>query len=403
MAMPPVHDELAAVRHRTGRRLTVEMLIEIDASLTDIDGRLLHWLLRYPLQRVDDLMVDVIRWASRATVYRRVQGLETSGLVESVIAKTPGTGKQLYYLSNLGLHVMSRHLDTPSRELARSWQADEAGLLRLLPRLPTLLLLQEVVNGLVIYAAEAMTTGGRRPQLVRWTWQRDVTHRFRYREQAMRFFADGAVALCIRTPQGDGSALDQWYGLFILFTQLDDERLMRHRVERLLCWRESAERWSCYQHMPPVLILANSSRQREHWQRAVEVTALKLRLAPLSGALTTLLLTERTHGNPWLLNWHTLSTVIPCHLQDVLKPLPRAAFPSSLQVEEGQEEASQIRSRSNASAVRGATVTSTRLTRLIVGDLAKRSAHIQDGLEDQEVIALLGLWLTPGEWSILRL
>ena len=38
-------------------------------------------------------------------------------------------------------------------------------------------------------------------------------------------------------------------GLFILFTGLDDERLMRHRVERLLCWRESAERWSCYQHL----------------------------------------------------------------------------------------------------------------------------------------------------------
>jgi len=40
-----------------------------------------------------------------------------------------------------------------------------------MPRLPTLLVLQ--VNGLVTGAAEAMTTQGRRPQLVRWTWQRD--------------------------------------------------------------------------------------------------------------------------------------------------------------------------------------------------------------------------------------
>src|SRR5258707_12339221 len=106
-----------------------------------------------------------------------------------------------------------------------------------MPRLPTLLVLQ--VNGLVTYAAEAMTTQGRRPQLVRWTWQREVMHRFQYREQLMRFFADGMVALCIRTQQADGSTLEQWYGLFILFTELNDERLMHLRLHRLLCWRES--------------------------------------------------------------------------------------------------------------------------------------------------------------------
>ena len=233
-------------------------------------------------------MVGVARWASRATVYRHVQALEARGLVESVLPKTPGTGKRLYHLSNPGLHLLARHLDRPARELARRWQADEAGLLRLLPRLPTLLVLQEVVNGLVTHAAEAMTTQGRRPRLVRWNWQRDVTHRFLYREQRMRFFADGAVALCIRTQQSESSMLDQWYGLFILSTELDDERLMRLRLERLLCWRESPERWSCYQHMLPVLILARSQRQRDHWQRAVEATALKLRLDPLAGALACL-------------------------------------------------------------------------------------------------------------------
>ena len=123
-------------------------------------------------------MVGVARWASRATVYRHLQGLEANALVESVLPATPGTGKRLYHLSNLGLHVLARHLERPARELAREWQADEAGLLRLLPRLPTLLVLQEVVNGLVTGAAEAMTTQGRRPRLVRWTWQRDVAHRF---------------------------------------------------------------------------------------------------------------------------------------------------------------------------------------------------------------------------------
>lgn len=373
-------------------------------SLADIDWRLLHWLLRYPLQRADDLVVGVARWASRATVYRHVHALEASGLVESVLPKTPGTGKRLYHLSNLGLHLLARHLKKPARELARRWLADEAGLLRGLPRLPTLLVLQEVVNGLVTHAAEAMTKQGRRPQLVRWTWQCDMSHRFRYREQATRFFADGVLALCIRTQQGEGRVLDQWYGLFILCTELDDERLMRLRLERLLCWRESPERWSCYQHMLPVLILARSQRQREHWQRAVEATALKLHLEPLTGALACLPSEESACMNPWLLNWRTLATEVSCHLQELLKPVPCAAFPSSLRLEEGDDEKRETRTTLNVAARAVSSGTSTRLGRLIVGDLARRATHIiQDDLEEREMVSLLGLCLTPCQWSILNL
>jgi predicted transcriptional regulator len=393
----------ALEQRRTRRKLTVESLAEINASLSDIDWRLLHWLLRYPLQRADDLMVGVARWASRATVYRHVQALEANGLVESVLPKTPGTGKRLYYLSNPGLHLLARHLDSSARALARRWQADESGLLRLLPRLPTLLVLQDVVNGLVDSAADAMTIQGRRPRLVRWTWQRDVTHRFQYREQRMRFFADGAVALCIRTQQNECSRLDQWYGLFLLATELDDERLMRLRLERLLCWRESPERWSSYKHMLPVLILARSQRQRDHWQRAVEATMLKLRLDPLAGVLACLHPLESTHVNPWLLNWRTHATDESCHLQDLLKPLPHEAFPPSLWLDEGEEE-SNTRSPSSASTATVSFETPTRLSRLLVGGLAKRAAHIkQDELEDCEVIALLGLLLTSCQWKILGL
>ena len=285
-------------KRRAGRKLTAEVLAEVGTSLAEIDWRLLHWLLCYPLQRVDDLVVGVARWASRATVYRHVQGLEARELVESVLPRTPGAGKRLYYLSNLGLHVLAKRLDRPARELAHRWCADEAGLLRRLSRLPTLLLLQDVVNELITHAAEAMTTQARRPQLVRWTWQRDMTHRFQYRERTMRLFADGAVALRIRTQQGDGGTLEQWYGLFILSTELDDERLMRLRLERLLCWRECPERWSSYQHMLPVLILAGSHRQRDHWQRAVEAAALRLRLEPRAGALAYLPPLEHAQVNP---------------------------------------------------------------------------------------------------------
>src|SRR2546421_11919978 len=100
------------------------MLTKAESALQKLDWRLLHWLLRYPLQRADDLVVGIARWASRATVFRHIQELEASSLVEGVLPKTPGSGKRLYHLSNLGLHMLARHLDRPTRDLAPRWQAD---------------------------------------------------------------------------------------------------------------------------------------------------------------------------------------------------------------------------------------------------------------------------------------
>lgn len=387
-----------------GPRLTAEMLAQAGSLLRELDWRLLHWLLRYPLQRADDLVIGVARWASRATVYRHLQGLEASALVESVLPKTPGEGKRLYHLSNLGLHVLARRLERSAGELARDYQAGEAGLLRVVARLSPLLLLQNVVNGLVTGAAEAMTTQGRRPELVRWTWQRDVTHHFHSREQVTRFFVDGAVALCIRTRQSDGSTSDRWYGLFILYAELDDERLMRLRLERLLCWRESPERWPVYQHMPPVLILARSPRQRDHWQRTCETSALQLRLEPLRGALVSLAPEESAHVNPWLLNWSTLATAESSHLQDLLRPLPPSAFLPPLHLEESEDEERESHAPPNTPAAPLSPGTHARRSLLIRGDLMRRSAQIAQGeLEEREILSLLGLRLTPGMWAILRL
>ncbi len=66
----------------------------------------------------------------------------------------------------------------------------------MVPRLPTLLFLQDMVNGLVTHAADALTMQGRRPKLVRWNWQRDLSHRFRFREQSdapLRGWGRGAL------------------------------------------------------------------------------------------------------------------------------------------------------------------------------------------------------------------
>jgi hypothetical protein len=76
------------------------------------------------------------------------------------------------------LHLPAGYERIPVRELAKSWQADVDGVERRLSRLPTLLDLQEVLHGRRDHAADALPTPGRRPRLVRWSGQRDVSHRF---------------------------------------------------------------------------------------------------------------------------------------------------------------------------------------------------------------------------------
>jgi hypothetical protein len=75
---------------------------------------------------------------------------------------------------NLVLYLPPGYERVPVREQAQSWQADETGVEHRLSRLPTLLDLQDVVHGLVGHVADALTTPGRRPRLVRWNWQREV-------------------------------------------------------------------------------------------------------------------------------------------------------------------------------------------------------------------------------------
>src|SRR5258708_18148202 len=76
-------------KRRAGRKLTAEVLAEVGTSLVEIDWRLLHWLLHYTLQRVDDLVVGVARWASRAPGYLHVQALDVRRVVGSGLPRNP--------------------------------------------------------------------------------------------------------------------------------------------------------------------------------------------------------------------------------------------------------------------------------------------------------------------------
>jgi predicted transcriptional regulator len=373
------------------------------ASLETLDWRMLSWLLRYPFQRADDLVVGLAHWTSRATVYRHLHRLEQDGLITSVLPKTPAEGKRLYHLHNLGVHMLAAQLGTPARTLARDWQSDEAGLLRLVPRLPTLLCVQDIVNGLVIHAADALTMQGRRPTLVRWNWQRDLSHRFRFRERTMRLFVDGALALCVETAQAEGISEEHWYGLLLLATDLEEEQLMRLRLERLLCWRECPERWSQYQQMLPVLMLAHSARQRYHWQRALEQAMQRVQVAPLVGAITIMPAAARQSCNPWQLDWRTLSTTVGCHVPDLLHSIPVTALPPALRPAGDATEGTGTCFPSHPTDVVSTALLPTRLSRIIREQLPDRLiASTQDQVGEPEMLAWLTWRVTPGQWEIMQ-
>ena len=219
---------------RSRRRARLSDPHELLDQLEEGDIRLLQWLLRYPFQRAEDLALAT--GSSSATVYRHVKILYSRGLVERVMPAALGMGKcWLYHLSNLGLQVLAVLEQADPAELARTWRTDERGLLRLLPRLVSLVTLQECLNGLVAQAPEALAHQGRRSE-VRWHWIRDYTHRFLYREKMTHCTADATLLFRVR-PKTEVrlSAQEQWYSLFVLLdAEIADARWLKQRLGRLL-------------------------------------------------------------------------------------------------------------------------------------------------------------------------
>ena len=111
--------------------------------------------------------------------------------------------------------------------------------------------------------------------------------------------------------------------------------------------------------------------------------------------------------NPWLLNWRTLATDVSCHLQDLLEAtatqrrfLPRCVW------RKAKRRRATHDSLSSASAAR-CILWDTRSSRSSHGGRSGRTrctGHAGCSIKDErEVIALLGLRLTPCQWKILRL
>ncbi|SRR5258707_3762278 len=102
---------------------------------------------------------------------------------------------------------------------------------------------------------------------------------------------------------------------------------MRARLDRLLRWRESQERWESYTQMPPILILATTARQAEWWHEAAERVTQDLEIKRPLGAVVVLPRDTVAPVSPWYATWKYLGSERLCHLQEVLFPQDDPGFP----------------------------------------------------------------------------
>ncbi|MDQ2904869.1 MAG: replication-relaxation family protein [Chloroflexota bacterium] len=281
-------------------------------------------LVRLPLQREEDLHITCPAMDAR-TVYRHLARLVADGTVEWVRFPLRGqTSPRLYHLSRRGLVLAARDLGRDPVVLASTVQADERGLLGLLPRLPWLVRLHDMVNALLTHAPTALALQGR-PPTVTWHWQREYVEVLSAREEDQRLRVSADAALLLHITHHAPLFQEQWAGCLILLdTGLLPGRIMRARLHALYRARARWEQQGIA--CPLVLILVNGRHRVSHWQRIAVELARLAGVAPLHGCVTAL-----PHGGQptttWNLPWVSLATAASVSLRDALIPTPISTLP----------------------------------------------------------------------------
>lgn len=297
------------------------------SQLSSVSGKILWWLVRYPLQRVEDFVLALN--VSHSTIYRHVMKLLSEGMVEYV---TPSLGVKstcrLYYLSKTGLQAAAVQEHVSASTLARTWGADEEGLLHLLPHVSALVHLQNFLNALILHAPAALAyKGGQRADL-NWHWTRNYEYNLHSGDAHLSCTVDAALLLRRANPQPDSAARTEYYSVLVLLdpglTGPHDHLLIAQKLEWLLLFRDSFKA-SNGQLFPPVLIVTPTLRQREVWQQKVTEVIASLRTEPLTGAIVVLA-PEATPDSAWTLSWQELTTRAPCRLRELFVPQSREAL-----------------------------------------------------------------------------
>jgi predicted transcriptional regulator len=313
--------------------------------LGPLDLAIIHGLLYLPLLGVPDLALFL--QVSDSAIYRHIHNLEELGLVEIVTPSFIGVrNARLACLTPAGLRVAGQVIGADSqgmRSEAALWGADLVGLARLMPRLPALITVQQLLPDLlttcIATVVQHLTSSALRSArssvpfrqgdcdsrsrntgqvpVIHWRWCRQYRHTFEYRHQRDRLWVDALVSIHVRSDSpasaatgtvsagstlpdaqerhipSEGSELSSYDGkMYALWILLDpgigDVSMLAPRLGALLRYRESAERWyhsSHYASFPPVLVLTSSNHRAGLWREVGSEQAERLRVKPLVGLI----------------------------------------------------------------------------------------------------------------------
>lgn len=356
---------------------------------------------------------------SRASLYRNLAHLKQRGWVEAV---TPvALGQQscaCYYLSNQGLHLVADKLGVDPAQIAGKSGADERGLLHLLPRLRSLMLLQTFLWDLCLSAPDHLTYQGQRSAIA-WHWTRDYTYHIHHQERSFPCTLSLLFILRMRpmvphypdafreeTAQQQARSKEIWYSLHILLdAPLLDARAIQGKLKSLCLARAAAFSFS----FPPILILVAAPERLALWHAGMRRLLETEAFPELQAALAVV-----AHDMPpssmqkdvWRWPWQRLGTQAPCHLQDLLIPgaverLPPdalAALESKQEQTHTQEALAILPSQQPASR----TSTRRRLMPVVRGQFMQRVAK---AIHTQQVhalpLSLACLSLTSREMTLL--
>jgi predicted ArsR family transcriptional regulator len=301
-----------------------------------LDARILRWLLHYSLQRIEDIALGI--HATEQTVRRHLQMLQESNLVESILFSYSSQVRHAWYhLTDAGIANAAAMENLCGTEAAQRWRTSERHLLHLLPRLPTLLAVQNVINTAILEAPEMLAYHGN-PAAIRWCWQRECRVSFHdAQKRTVVCGADAAVVLR-RSACGTDRKLYPHDEFFILWMYTDlgiaggwSRQVMTARLRQLLHYRESLERQRYRGQFPLVLVLSESDLQVERWHQAISDAAYGLKIGrPLAAAILNLAMGP--FKSIWEAPWRTLESRQFCTLQNMLKPLTmtREALPPGM-------------------------------------------------------------------------
>ncbi|GHO88152.1 replication-relaxation family protein [Dictyobacter formicarum] len=307
--------------------------IEEQGSFAD---QVLFWLLKHPYQRASDLAFVFQR--DRSTISRHLSSLLALKLIEAVhvACLAPARAELVYHLSAAGVEQVAARAEVKPAALAALWQTDEHALLRLLPRLPAHIPLQDAIYSFVAETPRHLSYRAGERAVVRWHWQHQYRHTVQRGAKRITCHLDGVVVLSRQAhqkgthDQHEPGRVPSWYCVFWLVDPgLVGDRdldLIRQRLRALLQWREASERWPVYHAFPPLLILAPTAHQRDLWIRCAQEEAAHLRVAPLCGACAMRL----EHVSSWRFAWHGLDGSGPVPLHSLLQAHDVTAIPPGL-------------------------------------------------------------------------